>query len=184
MIEHLTSPEHQKVVAVIHRSKPIIIKRLSPIICQNCNQDFALNFLLLQHLRVCSPVEPTFQFSGVFSSAFVCQTCKKGFQCAVSLQKHHLEVHEATYFYCSLCELTFTTANEAKQHRRSHQHKETAKKVRGVLEKPKVCKVCMLVFDAMDGLKQHIFREHPEYISTCALCGLKFAISQVNKIIV
>ena len=179
MLEHLISPEHQKVVSVIHRSKPIIIRRLSPITCENCKQDFALNVELLQHLQVCSRVEPTFQFSGVFSSAFVCSTCKKGFQCAVTLQKHHMEAHETTLFYCSFCELTFPTSAEAKQHRRSSKHKATAKKVRGVLVKPKVCKVCNLVFENLDELKQHMFREHPEYTSTCALCGLKFAISQV-----
>ena len=184
MVEHLTSPEHQKVVSVIHRSKPIIIKRLLPIICKNCNQDFALNVELLQHLQVCSPVETKFQFSGVMPSAFVCSTCKKSFQCAVSLQKHHLEVHELTVFYCSICELTFESSTEAKQHRRTSKHKANAQKFRGIVQKPKVCKVCKLVFDNFDGFKQHMFREHPEYTSNCPLCGLKFAISQVINLLI
>jgi hypothetical protein len=165
MTSHLDSSEHQQVVTLINRSKPIIIRYIRRLFCMQCQQEFRYNIQLMQHLRTC-------KFKSIdkfkFNDTFDCDMCEKAFQSALSLQKHKIKAHGIFIFFCSECKLTFQTALEAKTHRRTNQHKAMARRKKS-LQDPiarekmkKVCPFCDDVLMDIIELKQHIRDAHPE----------------------
>jgi Zinc-finger double-stranded RNA-binding len=165
MTRHLEGSEHQQVVTLINRSKPIVIRRLTSLKCSKCLQEFRYNIQLMHHLKTCE-VAAGNKFN--FAENFICDSCPKAFQSALSLQKHQLKAHKTSVFFCSECEKTFKTAKEAKRHRATTQHKSLASRKR-MLKDPqlkarlrKVCPICgEEKLDVLE-LKDHLFAAHPE----------------------
>lgn len=163
MTEHLNGGEHQQVVTLINRSKPIVIRRLTPLRCGKCSTAFRYNIQLMRHLKHCEGV------AGRLDSHFICDSCPKAFQSALSLQKHQTKIHKISIFFCTRCQLTFKTALESKLHRRTAQHKSLA--VRNRIQRSpqikarvrKTCPVCKE--DQLDvvELRSHILATHPEH---------------------
>lgn len=167
MTEHLNGAEHQQVVALINRSKPIVIRLLSMLKCGNCSQEFRYNIQLLKHLKSCENAKQGKKFE--FTRNAKCDKCQKVFQSGLSLQRHKSKIHRSSVFYCGDCKTTFTTAKAAKLHRRTLQHKSVVSR-RRMTEDPrlkarlmKVCPICKL--EKLDNLelRQHILDDHPEH---------------------
>ncbi|XP_070502535.1 zinc finger protein 33A isoform X3 [Chironomus tepperi] len=181
MTEHLDSVEHQQVVTLINRSKPIIIRYITRLSCKQCRQEFRYNIQLMHHMKECKfKTTDKFKFNDIFN----CDMCDKAFQSGLSLQKHKFISHKISIFFCSKCQLTFDTADEAKLHRRTNQHKTLASHKR-ILNDPKIkdklkkkCPICKEEQMDIIQLKQHILDFHPERKFSCGRCGMKFAIAQ------
>jgi hypothetical protein len=165
MTRHLTADEHQQVVTLINRSKPIVIRLLTPLTCSTCSRDFRYNLQLMQHLKTCEAATVN-NFS--FADNFICDSCPKAFQSALSLQKHQLKTHKTSIFFCSECRKTFKTAKEAKSHRATTEHKSLASRKRmhddpELQEKlKKICPYCGEAKLDLLELKNHILAAHPE----------------------
>lgn len=162
MTRHLVGDEHQQVVTLINRSKPIVIRHLTSLTCSKCSQDFRYNLQLMQHLKSCA----TNDFN--FADNFICDSCPKAFQSALSLQKHQLKTHKTSIFFCSECQQTFNTAKDAKLHRATTQHKALAARKRMQNDpnlKARLSKICPICGETkLDNLelKDHIVAAHPE----------------------
>ena len=166
MAQHLTGIEHQQVVSLIDRSKPIIIRKVTPCVCLNCDTHFRYNIQLMHHLKVCNR---TFTDN---KQHFSCNECHKVFQSGLRLQKHQVKVHHLTVFFCSECQMQFPTAMEARVHRRTALHKtlSSRKKLLSLaandqltIKLKKVCPICKDErLDVLD-LKNHIHESHPEH---------------------
>lgn len=167
MTDHLNGGEHQQVVVLINRSKPIVIRLLTPLSCGVCSQEFRYNIQRLHHLKTCAADSRNSKFS--FGGNFTCDVCQKAFQSALSLQKHGVKAHRTSIFFCSECQQTFETADDAKLHRRTAQHKALAsrKRMRGDPQLQarlrKICPICKAEkLDVLE-LKDHILAAHPEH---------------------
>lgn len=162
MLTHLTSTEHKEVVAVINRSVPIVIKKINPIECPSCGQHFLLNVQLRQHCRENDHLFPSPQ-----NPVHSCKTCDKYFKSSVSLAKHQRQKHKRSVFACSVCALKFQNAAEAKQHRKSSEHRyavlsrNNAKL--GVKPPKRKCEHCVEEFDDFLELKKHLKEKHAEH---------------------
>jgi Zinc-finger of C2H2 type len=167
MTSHLGSAEHQQVVALMNRSKPIVVRRLTLLTCSKCDSEFRYNAQLMRHLRTCEkPANSEFRFA---DGNLICDDCGKAFQSALSLQRHKIKAHESRVFFCSECQKTFASADEAKAHRKTSLHKTLVARKR-MLGDPelqqrlqKTCPVCkQQLLDVME-LRAHILQEHPEH---------------------
>lgn len=165
MTRHLTGEEHQQEVTLINRTKPIIIRHLTLLKCSTCSREFRYNLQLMQHLKTCEAATVN-NFS--FADNFICDSCPKAFQSALSLQKHQLKAHKTSIFFCSECRKTFKTAQEAKSHRATTEHKTLASRKR-MREDPelkkklkKICPHCGEEKLDLLELKNHILTAHPE----------------------
>ena len=166
MTNHLNSAEHQQVVTLINRSKPIVIRYLSTVSCINCLEEFRFNIQLMKHLETCQTAALT-KFS--FSGSFVCDVCNKAFQSALSLQKHKIKKHKTSIYFCSDCKDTFESADDAKAHRQTTQHKAFSSRKRMQSDPQlmarlrKNCPVCGE--EKLDNfeLRDHILEAHPEH---------------------
>lgn len=168
MTDHLNGIEHQQVVALINRSKPIIIRALTPLRCKQCHIEFRYNIQLMNHRKTCESKTNDDDRSR-FTKNFDCDTCQKVFQSGISLQRHKSKVHNVSVFFCSECQMTFKTALEAKVHRRTSQHKALASRKKLLIDpqlKARLRKICPICneekLDILE-LKQHILDTHPDH---------------------
>lgn len=195
MLSHLTSEEHKEVIAVINRSVPIIIKKINPIDCPTCGEQFLLNVQLRQHCRDNNHVYPNPQ-----SSVYNCKTCNRYFKSAAALAKHQRQKHKRNVFACSVCSLKFESASDARLHRRSSEHRYAvlSKKNKELGAKPQKrrCEHCLNEFDNFVELKMHLKEKHAEYgprynilvdtletllilfVYRCPHCGKSFTLPQ------
>ncbi|CRL04670.1 CLUMA_CG017734, isoform A [Clunio marinus] len=179
MTEHLKSVEHQQVVALINRSKPIIVRLLSEVRCDKC----FVTTISLQH-RVDETFEKLNKNLFNFTSNFICDECQRAFQSALSLQKHKRRTHKNPIFFCTDCEKTFVTADEARIHRNGIDHKTITSRKRMQSDpklKARLQKTCPVCNDTMlDNveLRDHILAMHPEHYFSCGRCGMKFPLAQ------
>lgn len=172
MLTHLNSKEHKEVVSVINRSVPIAIKKINPIECPTCGQQFLLNVQLRQH---CRDVDHSYPSSR--NPLYTCRTCDKYFKSSVSLTKHQRQKHKRSVFSCSVCDLKFQNAAEAKRHRKSSEHRyailsrNNAKL--GLKPAKRKCAHCGEEFDDFLELKKHLKDKHeefgPRYVCLCIL---------------
>lgn len=165
MAQHLIGMEHQQVVSLINRSKPIIIRKVTPCTCRNCDTHFRYNIQLMHHLKVCNRTVADHK------QHFSCSNCHQVFQSGLRLQKHQAKVHNLSLFFCSECQMQFRTAEESRLHRRTALHKtlSSRKKLLSLaatdqltIKLKKVCPICKDErLDVLD-LKNHIHESHPE----------------------
>ncbi|RZC39262.1 zinc finger protein 62, partial [Asbolus verrucosus] len=98
MYSHLISEEHEEVVSVINRSVPIIIKKVSPLKCEECGEDFLLNIALIKHCHT-----EGHKSQNLISNInnFVCLECQQVFKSNISLKRHKQSVHGDSVFICT-----------------------------------------------------------------------------------
>lgn len=162
MTKHLSTDQgHQDVVKAINRSVPIIIQKIIPISCQECNLQFRYNIELNKHLIECGQNKDN-------HGQVRCELCEKNFKTQNALVKHQSSEHQGKglkKFYCSICKANFETPEEARKHRRTTEHRVKSARLRGLDKEGalmKKCGVCGATgFNDILVLKEHIKEEHP-----------------------
>ncbi|XP_054264603.1 zinc finger protein 16-like [Macrosteles quadrilineatus] len=98
----------------------------------------------------------------------------------LSLQRHLAAAHKDAegHFFCSVCDVNFKTAAEAKAHRSSTDHKDVMLAKQGDAELAKVCCHCYGIFAGINELKKHMKVEHPQMAYRCIKCGARFTLKQ------
>lgn len=162
MYSHLTSNEHEEVVAVINRSVPIQIKRINPVECGTCKEQFVLNIQLRKH---CEEVDHV--FTGRKVDEYSCKSCDRYFRSSASLAKHQRRKHRKKVYVCGVCSVSFDKPEEVVKHRRSNEHRyaclEKKKQKLGEQRHPRSCDYCSEKFGDFLALKGHLKEKHPEY---------------------
>ncbi|EAA14992.4 AGAP009025-PA, partial [Anopheles gambiae str. PEST] len=125
MTAHLMGANHREVIAVINRSVPIIIRKITRIRCSCCEQEFRYNAELRQHQRHCGAVSEQVidEVRVQVQNTFACELCPASFPDRTRLLQHGQKLHRLGNYYCSICECLFETARESVQHRRTSKHK-------------------------------------------------------------
>ncbi|XP_025836127.1 zinc finger protein 845 isoform X2 [Agrilus planipennis] len=181
MHQHLIGQEHLEVISVINGSVPIVIKRLSPISCVTCGEEFLLNIQLRKH---CERLGHSFAntASDTYQSKYKCSSCNGTFKSAIALQRHMLSAHNTSTFICGTCSVTFNDIEEAKNHRRTWEHRQKVLEKRQKQTKDgsdrKECHFCSKVFSSFSEMKEHQKVEHPDIKHSCPYCGKSFTIPQ------
>ncbi|XP_053663270.1 zinc finger protein 236 [Anopheles marshallii] len=181
MTEHLLGANHREVIAVINRSVPIIIRKITRIRCNACEQEFRYNAELRHHQRHCTVVsdEAIAAVRAKVQNTFPCELCGATFPNRMRLLQHGQKLHRLANYYCSICECSFETAHESMQHRRTSRHKiMSARKNRKSNLVPKMCSVCKEKLPDVLELKQHIATNHPDVKYSCPQCGECFVLAQ------
>lgn len=163
MRRHLVNEDHQEVVSAINRSVPIIIRKRTIIRCDKCHEDFFYNIQLRQHARQCCGIDALSgsTASDLYQSKYKCDQCDVTLRSRKSLQKHRTTSHSTKTYFCSLCELNFSTTAEAKKHRISIEHKVNSAKKRKVQNLTRKCSKCGTIVEDVVKLKEHIVAVHP-----------------------
>ncbi|XP_053692215.1 zinc finger protein 91 [Sabethes cyaneus] len=182
MTNHLIGSDHQEVISVINRSVPIIIRKITPIVCEFCGDEFRYNAELKKHHELCNEGNPedTVRVKRTFQNTFSCELCKSTFQNKMLLLQHGQKLHRLAHYYCSICEVSFQTPRESLQHRRTTSHKVMSARKRhkdGHLPRKK-CHVCQKQLGDILELKNHIRNDHPEIKYSCPQCGENFVLAQ------
>uniref|UniRef100_A0A182NBD6 C2H2-type domain-containing protein n=1 Tax=Anopheles dirus TaxID=7168 RepID=A0A182NBD6_9DIPT len=181
MTEHLLGANHREVIAVINRSVPIIIRKITRIRCDSCEQEFRYNAELRHHQRHCTAVseEAIGTVRAKVQNTFACELCGAKFPTRMRLLQHGQKMHRQAHYYCSICECSFGSAAESLKHRRTSKHRiMSARQGKRTNLKPKVCAVCKEQLGDVLELKQHIASNHPEVKYSCPRCGVCFVLAQ------
>lgn len=164
MYKHLVSDGHNEVVAVINRSVPIVIRKINPIKCPTCNEQFLLNIQLRRHCEVFKHYYPNPKID-----EYSCKLCNKYFRTSVSLTKHQRHKHQKNVFACGLCKMTFNSVIESKAHRstKEHRHAFLTKKHMPLAQNriQKKCQYCSVSLIGFIEMKKHLEDKHPEHAS-------------------
>jgi hypothetical protein len=157
MYNHLISEEHEVVVSVINRSVPIIIKKINPVKCEECNEEFLLNVALMRHCHT-----EGHKSENLISNLnnFICLTCQQVFRSNISLKRHKQTVHGDTVFICTICDKNFLNKEEARVHRNTSEHRYKILATRSLERK---CDYCTETFRNLQELKEHLRSKHKEF---------------------
>ncbi|XP_061711654.1 zinc finger protein Xfin [Cydia pomonella] len=185
MLLHLSSTDHSEVVAVINRSMPIIIRKKSILKCETCFREFRYNAEIRRHCQLTGH-QMTYTATDEYQELHKCQQCTVKFKSSLTLAAHLKSVHKQKTHMCLVCSRTFCSAEEAKQHRNTSEHRLRRKanmKARGfpVKEVSKKCPYCIekkVVLANVLELKDHIRRMHPNNKNKCPKCGMSFILPQ------
>ncbi|CAG9834172.1 unnamed protein product [Diabrotica balteata] len=175
MYQHLLSEEHTEVVSVINRSVPIIIKKFNPSKCPTCHKEFLLNKQLITH---CERFNHDDSEVKKFKNEYICDVCGVGLLSNMSLRHHKQNVHKQKYFICTPCNMKFDNIEEAKNHRKTQQHRYTRLSLQSDGTLKKKCQHCGALFGNFFLLKQHLSNDHPDHSIRCPHCGASFTIAQ------
>lgn len=167
MLDHLSSSEHTEVVAVINRSMPIIIRKKTIIRCETCHKEFRYNMEVKRHCKQAGH-KLTYSATDDYQELHKCQQCEVKFKSSITLAAHLKSKHKQRAFLCLVCNRSFNTAAEAKQHRQTSEHRVKRKELlreKGLLttDLSKKCPYCseQVVLKNVLELKDHIRRIHP-----------------------
>ncbi|XP_058123751.1 zinc finger protein ZFAT [Anopheles ziemanni] len=181
MTEHLRGANHREVIAVINRSVPIIIRKITRIRCDFCEEEFRYNAELRRHQRHCTEasLEAIEEVRTRVQNTFLCELCNSTFPNRIRLLQHGQKLHRLAHYYCSICECSFETAQESARHRRTSRHKVlSARRRKKTSLVRKSCPVCKEELADVLELKQHIANCHPEVKYSCPRCGECFVLAQ------
>ncbi|XP_058451746.1 zinc finger protein 236-like [Malaya genurostris] len=181
MTNHLLGSDHREVISVINRSVPIIIRKITPIVCKFCGDEFRYNAELKKHHERCNEGTPedAMKAKRSFQNTFTCNICKASFHNKMLLLQHGQKLHRLANYYCSICEMSFQTPKESVRHRRTTAHKVmSARKNKKSNIVSKKCHVCGKELADILELKRHIRTDHPETKYSCPRCGENFVLAQ------
>ncbi|XP_063922310.1 gastrula zinc finger protein xFG20-1-like [Zophobas morio] len=173
MYDHLISEEHEVVVSVINRSVPIIVKKITPIKCEECNEEFLLNIALKRH---CQIERHTSQNLLTNLNNLTCEKCQQVFRSNISLKRHKQRAHGDNVFICTVCNKNFLNKDEARVHRNTSEHRYRILATKKQDERK--CDYCPEIFQNLPDLKDHLRTKHPEFSFKCGHCGSSFTLSQ------
>ncbi|ETN67297.1 hypothetical protein AND_000897 [Anopheles darlingi] len=183
MTEHLLGANHREVIAVINRSVPIIIRKLTRIQCDGCGQQFRYNAELRRHQQhhcALANREVSEQVRALVQNTFVCRLCGAAFPDNIRLLQHGQKLHRLAHYYCSICECSFGSAQDSMRHRRTSRHRilSARKRHKEAQLVVKVCGVCKAALPDLLALKQHMYDAHPDVNYSCPGCGECFVLPQ------
>lgn len=162
MLAHLTSSEHEEVIAVINRSVPIQIRRILPVECETCKERFILNIQLRKHCEDVGHV-----FNGRKTDEHNCKLCNRYFRSSASLAKHQRRKHQKKVYVCGLCSVSFDNPADVIKHRKSSEHRcvylKSKKRKLGIEESPRKCDYCSETLTHFSAFRAHLKEKHPEY---------------------
>lgn len=131
-------------------------------VCAQCGKGFTHRGLLRQHLQTHNKTE------------CICSLCKNVYANPRSLRKHYVRVHEASPEVsaasnqsCKICMITFSTLQEAKQHRKEHKQSLAVKRKH-------VCDICGHAFAYPRNLADHKKTHSNVRDQVCDVCGKAF----------
>ena len=158
MYDHLISEEHEVVVSVINRSVPIIVKKINPIKCEECNEEFLLNIALKRH---CQIERHTSQNLLTNLNNLTCEKCQQVFRSNISLKRHKQRAHGDNVFICTVCNKNFLNKHEARVHRNTSEHRYRILATKKQDERK--CDYCPEIFQNLPDLKDHLRTKHSEF---------------------
>uniref|UniRef100_A0A336LGN2 CSON007954 protein n=1 Tax=Culicoides sonorensis TaxID=179676 RepID=A0A336LGN2_CULSO len=178
MSNHLTGLDHQDIVISLNRSVPIIIQKLTEILCPACKQEFRFNIELNKHMINCDNSWKNYEFK--------CNMCEKNCKTRAALAQHlardHPESVGSKKFFCSVCKENFATPEEARRHRRTTEHRVKSARLRGLDKEGALMKKCQICnetgFKDVLILKEHIREIHPNVKYSCPHCAANFVLPQ------
>lgn len=164
---------HRQVVSMVNGSVPVVISRQRHLPCDTCGQEFRYNRQLMDHVSKTGHVAES--ASDVYQSRMSCANCDQVFRSLIALQRHQLSSHvkdqtEAAPtpnepYFCSLCSMTFPSADEALKHRKTPKHREMVedrKNERRGIKRRKECTHCNITLPDLEKLKEHLLQHHVE----------------------
>lgn len=173
---HLLSNEHKEVISAFNGSVPIVIKKLKPIECSECHQQFTLNVQLRKHCeKERHPYSAT--ATDMYQGKQICTKCSAVFKSRTSLQRHLRIIHKENVYFCSFCSSTFLNISDVKKHRRSSQHRKAVSE-KNECDTSKLCQYCNSVLNNVEEFRNHLKEKHPDKGSKCPQCDETFAIPQ------
>ncbi|XP_049798217.1 zinc finger protein 628 [Schistocerca nitens] len=176
LLGHLRSQAHGELVAAAAGSLPVEVRRRRLPWCADCGRRFQLRAQVLAHARRRGHFRALRLMQRVARPCLrSCAQCSLRCQSWGELQRHVKKAHGRELFFCSACSLEFGSSAEALAHRRSTRHRHTAIQH---LAGPRRCHYCPLTVDGLPSLQQHIRAVHPNLMSACAMCGMKFPLAQ------
>lgn len=178
MRRHLLGTEHGDVIMAINRSVPIIISKHIPITCKSCERTFRYNFELINHTQnhLCTTSGTATE---EYQSKFSCEVCGEIWKTRTALQRHQHVTHKINKFFCSFCKIEFSSAEEAKTHRNSAEHKKILLTLRkSTPSSEKKCPHCKKDFPNILILRSHIDEQHSNEKPCCSLCAQTFTLAQ------
>ncbi|XP_054264267.1 zinc finger protein 425-like [Macrosteles quadrilineatus] len=180
MYQHLLSSRHKESVAIINGSVPIVMQKKRIIECDVCHKLFGLNIKLRHHSKSTGHPQTNSSASDKHQEREACPQCPMVTSSRLSLQRHLAAAHKDAegHFFCSVCDVNFKTAAEAKAHRSSTDHKDVMLAKQGDAELAKVCCHCYGIFAGINELKKHLKEEHPQMAYRCIKCGARFTLKQ------
>ncbi|XP_073831939.1 uncharacterized protein isoform X2 [Musca autumnalis] len=136
-------------------------------VCSSCGKGFTHRGLLRQHLQTHNKTQCT------------CTLCNKVYTNPRSFRRHFVRVHElhqesslhATNS-CKICLITFSTIQEAKQHRKEHKQSLLAKRKH-------VCDICGQEFAYPRNLADHKKIHSNVRDQVCDTCGKAFTSTNI-----
>ncbi|CAH2072971.1 unnamed protein product, partial [Iphiclides podalirius] len=184
MIDHITGPEHSEVVAVVNRSMPIILRKKTVLRCDTCLQEFRYNVEIKKHC-LNTGHELSHTATDAYQELHKCQHCNDKFKSSLTLAAHLKTKHKQRAFFCLVCSVTFESAEEAKRHRQTSEHRVRRKEilsekgmfVKSLKKKCPYCKDSVWLKNIIE-LKDHIRNVHPEIKKKCSKCGMSFVLFQ------
>lgn len=167
MLQHMSGSDHSEVVAVINRSMPIIIRRKTTFKCESCSQEFRYNIESRQHSKRTGH-KLSHTATDDYQELHKCTFCKAKFKSSLKLACHLKSRHKQKEFVCLVCEKKFNTAEEAKRHRNSLEHrvrrleisKEKGKPTKDLTRKCPYCSDVTILKNVLE-LKEHVRTAHP-----------------------
>lgn len=129
--------------------------------CDVCTQTFRRPDLLNQHKR------KEHEAPDPEARQFVCQFCGLKVKSQKSLDRHCISLHNVKS-ECDLCQQTFESPKELKEHRKvEHKVKHEQEKAAHL-----ACETCGRMFNSKWKLKEHLLIHSAERPHLCKMCGL------------
>lgn len=169
MLQHMSSSDHSEVVAVINRSMPIVIRKKTTFHCNVCSKTFRYNIEMKKHSHKTGHTL-SYTATDMYQELHNCVHCDDKFRSSLTLAAHLKSKHKQKAYLCLVCSKNFLTAEDAKKHRQTSEHRIRRKellKERGVPTKDltKKCPHCLevpVVLKNVLELKEHIQKVHPD----------------------
>lgn len=181
MEQHLLSSVHREFVSIVNGSVPVVVRRQTSLICQNCSQRFRYNFQLRFHMRETGH-DGSLTSSDEYQNRIPCGLCSQVVRSQVALQRHQLSSHAQQHgfrnaglvldvqptapYFCSFCSMNFVTASEAVLHRRTLSHKEMVRACKlsskNITDLAWECPHCGAEQSDLVKHKEHLLQQHPQ----------------------
>ena len=180
MLFHLMSVNHAELVTMIHRSVPIVIKKVSLISCpvEACVQRFRLQFSLQRHLASSHPHWQQQQVANEESWQVKCSSCSFTAPSKSALKKHTFWAHNrqaTSALSCRACHRSFGSNLAWIRHQSSQTHRRKMKDKGLSISQ---CHLCGQLLANESCWENHLYSEHFEDLSQCHRCGRLFTNPQ------
>ncbi len=191
-LAHFKSEGHREIVAVINRSVPIVIRRVSLHKCPepDCGRSFRLKFSLKNHMK---KAHNRLDFNLTDHSFHQCDLCSYKTMSSKTMRMHMFLAHpdlrkkNQKKYSCLVCHRQFSNFVSFRRHRKTKEHianhRSRPRNFEEDDEAARNCHLCGLSIEIKDLSKKnllddHIWEQHADEVSACGYCGLSFPYPQ------